>query len=409
MPSDRSAFVRNSDLGVSMLFKQIVAFAVVSLLLGPTVMAAESASGSAAKVLASTADHRAFKALQQEFNSGPEVTKVCLSCHTNAAKQIHQTQHWKWEWVNPKTNQVLGKRHVINDFCTSTTSNMEHCAECHIGYNHKEDKYDFASETNVDCLICHDTTGKYHKAPEQGGNVFAKDTEFPPGSGKVLKGLDLKLIAQSVGPTSRHTCGQCHFNGGGGDAVKHGDLDSGLETPSKALDVHMDAKGNNFTCSTCHVTQAHQVSGSRYAPTAMDKAPAFIRGETAPRAATCQSCHGQKPHRVAKLNDHTDKLACQTCHVPAFARGDLPTKMSWDWSTTGKKDAKGQPAVEKNDDGFVTYAGNKGTFTYADNVKPEYIWFNGTVKYTLFGDKVEDNGKPVESITSRAARPTASR
>ena len=36
--------------------------------------------------------------------------------------------------------------------------------------------------------------------------------------------------------------------------------------------------------------------------------------------------------------------------IPAFARGDMPTKMSWDWSTAGKRDAKGKPLVVTNDD-----------------------------------------------------------
>jgi hypothetical protein len=41
----------------------------------------------------STADHVKFKELQRSFASGPEVTKACLSCHTEAAKQIHKTKH----------------------------------------------------------------------------------------------------------------------------------------------------------------------------------------------------------------------------------------------------------------------------------------------------------------------------
>ena len=49
------------------------------------------AEPASAKLLKSTADHGKFKVLNQEFASGPEVTKACLSCHTEAAKQIHQT------------------------------------------------------------------------------------------------------------------------------------------------------------------------------------------------------------------------------------------------------------------------------------------------------------------------------
>jgi hypothetical protein len=99
------------------------------------------------------------------FASGPEVTKACLSCHTEASKQLHQTQHWKWEYTNPTTQQKLGKKHVINNFCTSVSSNYKACASCHIGYGLKDEGFDFASEENVDCLVCHDSTGKYKSPP----------------------------------------------------------------------------------------------------------------------------------------------------------------------------------------------------------------------------------------------------
>lgn len=367
---------------------------VASLLL---VFAAHAAPvPGTAKLQKSTADHGKFKALQQDFDSGPEVTKACLGCHTEAAKQIHKTQHWTWEYASPE-GQLLGKRHVINNFCTSVASNEAACNSCHIGYGWKDGKFDFTAEASVDCLVCHDTTGKYTKPSGFAGNVVTKDTEFPPGSGKIVRAIDLKAIAQRVGKTSRATCGVCHFNGGGGDGVKHGDLDSSLESPAKALDVHMDASGNNFTCATCHMTEGHQVPGSRYAPTARDKGGAHLRGkEYAGNPTTCQACHGQAPHKVnAKLDDHTSKVACQTCHIPAYARGGIPTKMSWDWSTAGKRGPDGKPLIKKSADGHVIYNGTKGDFTMAENVAPEYAWFNGKVKYTLRGDKVEKSGQPI--------------
>jgi hypothetical protein len=75
-------------------------------------------SGTAAAVTnASTADHSKFKELQQNFKSGPDVTKACLKCHTEAAKQIHKTTHWTWEYRNPANGQLLGKKHLINNFC----------------------------------------------------------------------------------------------------------------------------------------------------------------------------------------------------------------------------------------------------------------------------------------------------
>lgn len=358
---------------------------------------AEDAPRPDPKLLQSTANHSKFKELQQTFNSGPEVTKVCLTCHTEAAKQVHLTQHWKWEYRNPETKQLLGKKHVVNNFCTSVTSNYKACATCHVGYNTDGPQFDLTSETNVDCLVCHDQTGKYKKPTGFAGNPVTQDTEFPPGSGKIVRGINLSEIAQKVGKPRRQNCGSCHFNGGGGDGVKHGDLDSSLENPEKSLDVHMDSEGLNFTCTTCHQTDGHQVPGSRYAPTAMDTEAAHLRGKKDGRnPSTCQSCHGQAPHKtIAKLNDHTDKIACQTCHIPAFARGDLPTKMSWDWSTAGKRDENGKPLVIKNDEGHDIYLGIKGDFVYQDNVKPEYVWFNGTVKYTTIDEKIEKANEPI--------------
>ena len=52
----------------------------------------------------------------------------------------------------------------------------------------------------------------------------------PPGAGFPKKEVDLIKVAKNVGRPSRATCGMnCHFLGGGGDAVKHGDMSSRLE------------------------------------------------------------------------------------------------------------------------------------------------------------------------------------
>lgn len=339
----------------------------------------------------STADHSKFKELKVDFKSGPEVTKACLECHTEAAKQLHKTKHWKWDYINPDTKQHLGKNNVINNFCTSVPSNYSFCTACHIGYGWKDDTFDFTAEENVDCVVCHDTTGKYKKLPGLSGHPNYKTKEWPPHSGNFRPPTDLKTVAQNVGKTSRKTCGACHFRGGGGDAVKHGDLDSSLEEPAKYLDVHMDAKGLDFTCAKCHTTDSHEVAGSRYQPTAMDANGPLIRGSIEERnPATCAACHGSEPHPLSKarLNEHTDKLACQTCHIPAYARGDKQSKMTWDWSTAGKLDEKGQRIKVYGSQGKVEYDSKKGDFTYERYVIPEYQWFNGNVKWTLRDDKV---------------------
>jgi octaheme c-type cytochrome (tetrathionate reductase family) len=193
----------------------------------------------------------------------------------------------------------------------------------------------------------------------------------------------------------RDNCGVCHFFGGGGDGVKHGDMDSSLGKPDKALDVHMDAKGLNFGCPTCHTSDSHVLSGSRYAPTAKTDGSVAPAGLGEPKA-NCESCHTAKPHKgpwlqTYYLDNHVEKIACQTCHIPAMARGGVPTKMVWDWSTAGKmKD--GKPYVEKDAKGYETYASIKGSFKWEENVKPHYAWFDGMVRYTLLDEKIEPKG-----------------
>jgi len=359
---------------------------------GATATAAPAAAEDK-KESTSTADHTKFKELQKEFKSGPEVTKACLTCHTEAAKQIQKTKHWTWEFLNPDTKQMLGKKHIINNFCTAVESNQKFCTACHVGYGWEDQKFDFAKQENVDCLVCHESTGTYRKIPGLSGHPPYKDMEFPPHSGKIVKAPDLAKVAQSVGKTSRANCGACHFYGGGGDAVKHGDLDSTLTNPAKYLDIHMDKKGLNFSCGTCHMTSGHQVPGSRYAPTAADNkdvAP-HLRGKiVTTNPSTCQACHGTKPHpaKMARLNDHTSKIACQTCHIPEYARGQA-TKMSWDWSTAGKLTPEGKPITKKDSAGRNAYDSKKGDFTWEDHVIPEYIWFNGKVDYTLSDTKLD--------------------
>jgi len=351
---------------------------------------APAATLAAAKPSVSTADHSKFKELQKKFGSGPEVTRVCLTCHTEASSQVHKSKHWTWEYLNPTSGQRLGKKNVINNFCTAVPSNYEFCTACHAGYGWKDQNFDFSSQENVDCLVCHESTGTYRKLPGLAGHPPYKDMEFPAKSGKIVKAPDLAAVAQSVGKPGRNNCGACHFYGGGGDAVKHGDLDSSLAMPTRYLDVHMDKDGLNFACSDCHKTTGHEVSGSRYAPTASDDKPgSHMRGKVEKNPATCQACHGTTPHKVAKLNSHTDKIACQTCHIPEYARGNKPTKMWWDWSTAGKMDENGKPFKLKDSGGHDSYDSKKGNFRYESNVIPEYVWFNGNVNYTLRETKLD--------------------
>jgi octaheme c-type cytochrome (tetrathionate reductase family) len=375
-----------------------------------------------------TADHSQFEILKQDFQSGPEVTAACLTCHTEAAHQLMQTSHWTW--ICPRAKQELedeqhiavGKaEHVINNFCIALPSNEPRCTSCHAGYGWEDKTFDFGDETRVDCLICHDQTGTYKKFPTSAGHPVYESTpmekrEWPKGSGKHWEPVDLAAVARSVGTPTRSNCGSCHFYGGGGEGVKHGDMDVTLAEPHRSLDVHMAVDGANFNCQTCHTTASHKIAGRCFSTPAFDEREFVMRG-TGGNMLACESCHTPRPHPTAnphkkngetihlswsdiarnkKLNDHTDKVACETCHVPKMAP-EKATKMWWDWSKAGEKTEDGKPVTRKTElqtasgtETVPTYLTKKGEFIWAANVNPEYIWFNGRMNHTFMGDKIDD-------------------
>lgn len=390
---------------------RFIQIALLALLAWPAWATPDPEAGAAKPpgkpVPTSTADHSRFQILQQDFKTGPEVTRACLTCHTEAAKQVHKSVHWTWDFLNPATRQQLGKRHVINNFCTAVPSNYAFCTACHVGYGWKDQSFDFASQENVDCLACHDTTGTYRKLPGLAGHPPYRDMEFPPRSGRIVKAPDLGEVARRVGKSSRDNCGACHFFGGGGDGVKHGDMDSSLRNPSRFLDVHMAKDGLNFTCGDCHKTTGHHTPGGRYAVTVTHEEGAHMRGRQTGNPASCESCHGNEPHKGAqasRLDAHARTIACQTCHIPEFARGGVATKTLWDWSTAGRMDKDGKPYKLKDSAGYVSYDSRKGDARFETHVIPEYIWFNGRVNYTLRDTRLDPSR--VVKINSFEGSPT---
>jgi octaheme c-type cytochrome (tetrathionate reductase family) len=310
------------------------------------------------------------------YETGSDVTVACLNCHEDAAFDIMQTTHWTWESkpveVEGRDQPIsVGKANSINNFCIGIQSNWTGCTRCHAGYGWDDEHFDFTEQTNVDCLVCHDQSGMYVKG----------------GAGLPVEGVDLAVAAQSVGLPTRENCGGCHFNGGGGDAVKHGDMDETLYYPSDHLDVHMGR--HDFVCVDCHQTEDHNITGRAIS----------VGIDTSDNQVHCTDCHSPELHNDDRITSHIDTLACQTCHIPLGAVR-APTKMEWDWS------AAGNDAVEEN---VHEYLKIKGSFVYESNFLPEYGWYNGTVDRYLLGDVIDPEqtttiNQPLGGITDSTAR-----
>lgn len=294
------------------------------------------------------------------YETGSDVTRACLSCHEEAAHEVSQTVHWTWESepvLLPGRDEpvTIGKKNQINNFCIGIQGNWTGCTRCHAGYGWDSADFDFDQEENVDCLVCHEQTGTYAKS----------------NAGLPAEGVDLAMVAQSVATPTRLNCGGCHFNGGGGNAVKHGDLDSSLFYPSEQVDVHMGRY--DFNCVDCHRTENHEIGGHMMSVST-----------EADDVIACTDCHSQTVHTDDRINAHTDSLACQTCHIPEGALRDA-TKMYWDWSTAGQ-DLPEDPHE---------YLKIKGSFIYEQGFVPEYAWFNGESDRYLLGDEMDP-----EQVTS---------
>ena len=316
-------------------------------------------------------DHSAY--FKTPMTTGPEVTAKCIACHESAATEVMATSHFTWLSGDVERGgkiERIGKRNLPNNFCIAVSGNWASCTKCHAGYGWTTADYDFAKPDNVDCLVCHDGSGTYTK--DKGGLPGAK--------------VDLALAAGSVRAPQRDNCGTCHFNGGGGMGVKHGDLDDSLLNPSPELDVHMGKLG--FQCTDCHETHGHLVPG---------KLNTTYSDATRAARFDCTKCHAGPPHRDAILNKHTDRVACQSCHVPAFAR-KYPTKMDWDWSKAGDAARHDEPHE---------YLKIKGEFRYDEDVRPEYAWYNGRMDRYVFGDPITSDDQAINQPLGSRRDPSA--
>ncbi|MFO8000196.1 MAG: tetrathionate reductase family octaheme c-type cytochrome, partial [Marinilabilia sp.] len=294
-------------------------------------------------------------------------------------KEVIASSHWNWErisYVEDRGIASMGKSNVLNNYCIGASSNEQSCAACHIGFGmSNNERFDFENARNVDCMVCHDNSEEYTKGASMAG--------YPDRS------VNLSKVAQSVGRPERINCGACHFYSGGGNNVKHGDLEEALLATTRDVDVHMAANGINMTCVDCHSAENHEMKGKLYSVSSSDE-----------NRLTCDECHTNTPHMDRNLDVHTGRVACQTCHIPEYAKVN-PTKMEWRWSDAGRLE-DGDPIHETDTAGVETYLSMKGSFRWEKNVEPEYYWFNGHATHYVLGDKVDSIPVQINNLLGSA-------
>ena len=291
--------------------------------------------------------------------SGPE---TCLQCHQSEAHEVHGSVMYQWkgdtpDMVNGEAPQ--GKNAgAVNSYCINILGNWNACGSCHVGLGAlPEDDATPEQLANIDCMLCHQQA--YRRTKVDG--KFVPDTENMT--------ITMDEAAQTVHRPVRSTCLQCHAKAGGGDAVKRGDLSLAHgNTADFAFDVHMATTGANLECQSCHTFTGHRVAGkgSDLRPTDSDV------------VLECANCHADMAgdeHEGSFLDRHMDRVACQTCHIPTYAKDAADstateaTEVHRMWLETHSESAPFHPVMDKVND-----------------LIPEYRFWNRLSDNYLLGD-----------------------
>lgn len=303
----------------------------------------------------------------------------CLGCHETEANEMFNSTHYQWVGEAPdmvnNPNIAQGKlTNAVNSYCINIKGDWPVCGSCHVGRGKKPDDASAGLE-NIDCLTCHNE------------NYATARTRLPDGSMGVTDPTD--AMVQNIQKPTRVNCLVCHANAGGGDGVKRGDLSlaTGNNTDPH-FDVHMNASGSDLSCQQCHVFESHKVigKGSDIRPT-----DDVTRGSE----IECISCHTGKDspsgHDDATIGRHVGRIACQTCHIPTYAK--MATETHRDWTRMHD----GSPADGSSSPGHP--------FTVKEsNLLPEYRFWNRLSDNTLLEDDASLIYDPVRE-TYATSRP----
>jgi hypothetical protein len=307
--------------------------------------------------------------------------KTCSTteCHVGKAAEVHGSAHYQWKGPTPGVpnlaGQTAGKWGSINDFCTYPNINflfqmtnlagatvVTGCGNCHAGRGLPPSPIATPEQlNNVDCLICHSDLYKRVGAMVNGQPTFITDPT-----------VDVAAATAAIQKTpSRATClTRCHVSAGGGPGFKQGDIDPLQIDPPKSLDVHMASVANGGPGLSC--LDCHRVTNHRFAGRGND-----IRETDLNAKVTCLDCHANPPHTSSNagyqdLNRHLARVNCTVCHIPAFGR-NAPTDIMRDFTKT-EVDA--------------TNKRYEPVRTFATNVMPNYLWFNGLSYFYEFGKAI---------------------
>ncbi len=297
---------------------------------------------------------------------------TCLACHRTQSTDMYQGVHYQWMasgakmTTGPAAKQgkmdSLDGASALNAYCINILGGWKACGACHAGTGAKPVATatpDDAQLASIDCLMCH-----------KNGTIatpYARTRNATTGLFEPNVGVDMNNVVRTVIKPVRNNCLGCHAKAGGGDAVKRGDIALASGTTADSLyDVHMATSRGNLQCQACHKFTNHKVSGRG----------SDLRPLDSTTAVTCSSttCHPTKNsvtsgHTTTAVNKHTARVACQTCHLPTYAKNANDTT-----ATEATETNRTWESFEWN----ATLLRNEPLPTKANDLTPKYAFWNGT-------------------------------
>mgnify|MGYP001376049157 CR=1 FL=1 len=334
------------------------------------------------------------------FDSPAEVTAKCLECHSLEGQHVVNALHGMKPVATPNVVNNLddsNKYREINTFCTYPDPDLAGaaCMGCHPTLG----KFENLQAADIDCLRCHndqysrkftaeDDPAKFYNVTDWEGTDKTYIPSKKDANGDFLVEFNwanilgltaTDLIAGVHLPTTK-TCLSCHAKAGGGDWTKRGDIGLSTNDPTASEDVHLASVTNGgagLTCADCHTPNNHQIPGR-----GIDLRPT----EPLAQMKACVDCHtgfdSGSGHANAGANRsegdrHVFRVACQSCHIPAIAKGGA-TELHRDWTNPHWNQAlcNGQGA----------WAGHE---VKEQNVAPDHVFYNGTSYVANLGETID--------------------
>jgi hypothetical protein len=305
----------------------------------------------------------------------------------------------------------------------------EGCGQCHIGgqptaplgeilpgYTTKQNEKDA-----IDCLICH--SAGYDMNRKQVAQT--SDRRWHWDQDRTMR------AAMSVTSPDAQSCLRCHQHDFGGDIyIDEADssyfesmLNEGTTRPrikhpgskrgtpfSPTWDVHAAA---GVACIECHISEGHQIARGTHTTTLMANDLPDVE-------VACTNCHDNNPHEADDewadfYNDHTEFMACQTCHIPSLQEDNVTYRDFavpefeestgiWIYTDIEKETEPGMGIIYVWWNGDGTFLGNpigdnpngKGLYRFYNptHIWPEYTDYDYDAWYEKTMRPIAQNGRP---------------